>query len=153
MTLIARAARVARATTITGIAFGSIAIAQSQTVIPDTGWTVSGQLSITTSSTIGTTCDVNGWGESNASSNAGTLEAFTPGGSFICSNLVTDRLPVETSSADTSVTPVTVTAHDTSVDTSLGNCSDDVTGEWNSDASATGASRQWRSHFQQFAVG
>lgn len=58
MTLLQYAARVARTTTVAGIAFGSIAIAQSQTVIPDTTWTASGQLNITTDSTIGTTCDV-----------------------------------------------------------------------------------------------
>lgn len=111
--------------------------AKAQTTIPDADWEVtSASLMIETATQVGTTCDVSGWGTSDASTNTGTVEAFEASGNFVCHFLVNGELP-DSLSANPSASPATVTAHDTSVQTSIGTCSGDVTGEWQPDPGAT----------------
>lgn len=120
---------------------GSIALlfgasAHASQPIPDGAWTASGQLNVTSGSNIGTTCDTDASGDATAANESGTVDTMDFSGSFICTSLVSaNNLPYGVSVTSNHQT-LTFTGVD--VDTSIGNCSGDVSGSWTSSSAGSG---------------
>lgn len=123
---------------------GLLAAGAAHAQLPDGNWTATGQLMVETSSSIGATCDANAEGTADASTGTGSvtdLEFSAQFGDpdtdyFICNNVVDVKdLPygVEAINNDTQLEFTGV-----NVDTSIGNCSGDIVGDWNPASSSNG---------------
>lgn len=123
---------------------GSLATGIAYAQLPDGNWAASGQMHVEVNSIIGGTCDVDVEGTVDASTGIGTVTDLEFSGQFgdpetdyfVCNFVVeVHDLPygVEAINNDTQLEFTGV-----NVDTSIGNCSGDIVGDWNPTSSSSG---------------
>lgn len=110
-------------------------------------------MTVQTASGFGETCDTYADGTSDADNEEGTVDTLDFSGNFICNFLASAQdLPYRIT-YDTSTSPNQATFHDVNVDTSLGNCSGDVVGEWHPDSGASQSSGTGTVEFDEAPIG